>query len=49
MQLRVKSRATLECLGGSIKCLILDFSSGHDFRVVKLSPMSGSVLGMEPA
>ena len=27
----------------------LDFSSGHDLRVVGLSPMSGSMLGMEPA
>ena len=27
----------------------LDFSSGHDPRVVGSSPVSGSVLGMEPA
>ena len=27
----------------------LDFSSGHDPRVMGLSPMSGSALSMEPA
>ena len=33
----------------SVKCLILDFGSGHDFRVVRSSPMSGSALGVESA
>ena len=33
----------------SFKHLILDFGSGHDLRVVRLSPASGSVLGVEPA
>lgn len=37
----------------SLKCQILDFGSGHDFRVVGLSPtlepVLGSMLGMEPA
>ena len=33
----------------SVKHPTLDFGSGHDFRVVRLSPMLGSVLGMEPA
>ena len=31
------------------KCQILDFSSGHDLRVVRWGPASGSWLGMEPA
>ena len=33
----------------SVKQLTLDFGSGHDLRVVRSSPMSGSVLGAEPA
>ena len=33
----------------SVKCPTLGFCSGHDLRVVRLSPMSGSVLGMESA
>ena len=32
-----------------VKCLTLDFSSGHDLRVVKSSPASGSVLSGESA
>ena len=34
----------------SVKCPTLDFRLGHDFRVVRLSPMSGlgAPLGMEP-
>ena len=31
-----------------VKCPTTDFGSDHDFRVVRLSPMLGSVLGMEP-
>ena len=27
----------------------LDFNFGHDFRVVRLSPTLGSVLGVQPA
>ena len=33
----------------SVKHLTPDFGSGHDLIVVRLSPMLGSVLGMEPA
>jgi len=33
----------------SVKRATLDFSSGHDLRVLRSSPKSGSVLGMEPA
>ena len=32
-----------------VKCLTLDFSSGHDPSVVGSSPMSGSTLSVEPA
>ena len=32
-----------------VECLILDFSSGHDPRVVGSSPASGPVLSVEPA
>ena len=31
----------------SVKHLALDFRSGHDLRVVRLSPGSGSALGVE--
>ena len=31
-------------LGGSVDCLTLDFGSGHDLVVMRLSPISGSVL-----
>ena len=34
-------------LGGSVGCL--DFSSGHDPRVMGLSPALGFALSMEPA
>ena len=30
------------------QCQTLDFSSGHDLRVVRLSLASGSALGLEP-
>ena len=33
----------------SVEHLTLDFGSGHDLRVVRLSPVLGSALGMEPA
>ena len=33
----------------SIKHLTLDFGSGLDFRVMRLSPESGSAPGMKPA
>ena len=33
----------------SVEYLTLDFGSGHDLRVVRSSPASGSALGMEPA
>ena len=32
-----------------VKHLTPNFGSGHDLRVVRLSPTLGSVLGMEPA
>ena len=32
-----------------VEHLTLDFSSGHDFKVMKLSPKSHSTLSMEPA
>ena len=32
----------------SVRDLTLDFSSGHDLRVVRLSPVSDSVLGVKP-
>ena len=32
-----------------VKDPTLDFSSGHDLRVMRLSHVSGSVLGMETA
>ena len=31
----------------SVKSLTLDFSSGHDLTVVRLSPVSGSALSVE--
>ena len=34
---------------GWLSQLSVDFSSGHDLRVMKLSPASGSALNMEPA
>ena len=37
------------CLSGSVEHLILGFSSGHDLKVVKLSPALDAGLGMEPA
>ena len=36
-------------LDGSVKCPTLNFSSGHDLRVLELSPTLGSMLGVEPA
>lgn len=33
----------------SVKCLNLNFCSGHDFRVARSSSALGSMLGMEPA
>ena len=32
-----------------VKHPILDFSSGHDFKVMRSSPTSGSALSMESA
>ena len=32
-----------------VKRLTLDFGSGHDLRVMRLSPTPGSVLGVESA
>jgi len=33
----------------SVKCLTFDFSSGHDLRVVRQSPVTGSTLSRESA
>ena len=32
-----------------VKHLTLDFDSGHDLMIMRLSPMSDSALGVEPA
>jgi len=44
----------LETIGGVwvaqlVKCPTLEFSSGHDLRVMRSSPASSSMLGVEPA
>ena len=31
-----------ECLGGSVKCLTLDFGSGRDLTVMRPRPMSST-------
>ena len=41
------SRGTL--VAQLVKCLILDFGSGHDLRVLRCSPALASVLSMESA
>ena len=33
----------------SVKCLTVDFDSGHDLRVLRSSPMSGALLSEESA
>lgn len=33
----------------TVKCLLLDFGSDHDLRVMKLNPMSDSMLSAESA
>ena len=33
----------------SAECLTLDFGSGRDLTVMRLSPELGSMLGVEPA
>ena len=33
----------------SVKCPTLDFGSGHDLMVLRLSPALGSALSVEPA
>ena len=41
-----------QCLGDLVelvKCLTLDFSLGHDLRVVRSSSILGSTLYVEPA
>ena len=32
-----------------VKCLTLDFGSGHDLRILRLSPTLSYMLGMESA
>ena len=36
-------------VAGSVKYLTVDFGSGHDLRVMRLSPTSGFTVSMEPA
>ena len=36
------------CMAQLVKCPTLDFSSGHDIRVMGSSPKLGSVLSSEP-
>ena len=45
----LKTNKILGPLGGSVKHPIPDFSSSHDLKVVRSSPMLSSTLGMEPA
>ena len=33
----------------SVKYMTLDFGSGHDLRVMRSSPASGSMLSVEPS
>ena len=33
----------------SVRCRTLDFSSGHDLRIIRSSPSLASALGMEQA
>ena len=37
------------CMAQSVKYLTLDFNSVYDLRVVRLSPVLHSTLGVEPA
>ena len=37
------------CVAQSVESLTLDFGSGHNVRVMRLSPVLGSALNMEPA
>jgi len=43
----IKHRGTW--MAQSVKCLILDFGSGQDLGVLRSSPVSSSMLGVEPA
>ena len=47
----ISCNVNVNCGGTWVAQLVkpLDFGSGHDLRVVRLSPTLGSVLGMEPA
>ena len=48
-KLSLKMKTQGAWVAQSVEHLTLDFSSGHDPRVVGFSPASGSVLSMEPA
>ena len=49
LKLLLQSFRTQEHLvAQSVKHLTLDFSWGHDLRVMSLSPALGSALGVEP-
>lgn len=43
----VKDQSWGAWVAQSVKHLTLNFSSGHDLRIVQLSPKSDSMLGME--
>ena len=51
LQISVNIRVTLggTWVAQSVKCLTLDFRSGHDLSVIRLSPMPGSALSRESA
>ena len=44
----LKKLSLMEHLGDSVKHPTLDFASGHDLRVLRLSHESGCTLGIEP-
>ena len=46
---RIQKRGGGASVAQLVKRLTLDFGSGHDLRVVRLSPTSGSALGVKPA
>jgi len=46
---KIKGQARGAWVAHSAKCPTLDFSSGHEIRVVKSSPVLGFVLSRESA
>ena len=45
----VHTEAEKKNVGGAPRCLILGLGSGHDRRVLRLSPAFGSLFSMESA